>query len=225
MSQVGDMLAKTGISMPSMGGVFFWIIGFLLLVLIIIIMAGFAWWIFNKLTYNKKIKIFEKVGQRFQHTGSDVAREFAITETGEKVLFLKKRKVWKVGEAQASPKTFWFAILADGYWYNFTLGDFNEKLGTFEISGINPEMHKLMRYQNAGLRKNLAERHLKKKWWEHPLVGWIGAIIFVLIVGILFFLIGKQLLSDLPKTLELQNQILERIHNLIQMFEQTGCKP
>ena len=139
-------------------------------------------------------------------------------------MYLKKRKVWKVGEKQASRNTYWFAILDDGYWYNVTIGDLNKDLGTFDVTGINPAIHKLMRYQNAGLRKNLEERHKKNKWWEHPLVGWIGAIVFVLVTGVLLFLIGKEMLQELPKVLELQSQILERIYSLTEILNQR-CAP
>lgn len=223
MGVVDDFMAKAGASLPSAGTIFWSILGFLIFAVVMIIIAFVGWWIINYFTYNRKVIIFEKVGQIFEPTGRDRAKEFNIGIGGEKVLFLKKRKVWRVAEKQASRSTYWFAILDDGYWYNVTLGDLNKGLGEFETTGVDPKMHKLMRYQNAGLRKNLAERHLKKKWWEHPLVGWIGAVVFVLVTGIIFIMIGKYYFQALPQAQELQNQILERLYNLLQQLESMGC--
>lgn len=216
MAQITDLLGKAGISMPSMGGVMTGILGFILLLFICGAMVLVTWLILNSMTYNKRIIIFGKVGQHFEPTEKDKAKEMVIGDGGERVLFLKRRKLWKIAEVQASRNTYWFAILDDGYWYNVSLGDLNKDLGEFKVTGISPEMHKLMRYQNAGLRKNLKERHMKKKWYEHPLIGWIGAILFVLVVGIMFVLIGKQYYQQIPQTLSALNTLTERINNLLE---------
>ena len=222
MAGLGDALASTGMKMPvfSSGGIFQFILAAILFILIIGGLGGFAWWFILKKIYNRRIVIFEKVGQIFEPTGYDTAKEYIIGDGGEKVLYLRKRKFWKVAEKQSSRSTYWFAVLDDGYWYNITLGDLNSKLGTVEATGISPEIHKLMRYQNAGLRKNLQERHLKKNWYDHPLIGWIGAIVFVLIAGIMLYLIAKQMLQDLPQTLALQNSILERQFSLLEIMKE-----
>lgn len=218
-NQLTDLLGQAGISIPSISGnsVLLFVGGAFITILLATGIIAFGIWLMNRLNYKKKIIIFEKVGQNFEPTGKDKARENIIGIGGEKVLYLKNRKIWKVAEKQASRNTYWFAVLDDGYWYNITLGDLNKDLGEFDVTGISPEMHKLMRYQNAGLRKNLAERHLKKKWYEHPLIGWIGCIIFVLITGIMFIMIGKQYIGQLPQTLELLNTLTERVNNLIEI--------
>ena len=223
---VSDILAAGGIKMPALttSGAFQIIMSGVIFILIVVTLVVLFYIVIMKRIYNKKVIIFEKVGQVFEPTGYDTAKEYIIGDGGEKVLFLRKRKVWKVAEKQSSRKTYWFAVLDDGYWYNVTLGDLNADLGTIEVTGINPAIHKLMRYQNSGLRKNLSERHLKKHWYDHPLIGWIGAIVFVLVVGVMLFLIAKQMLQDLPQTLSLQNQILERQFNLMEILKEMGCK-
>lgn len=216
-NQITNLLAESGISLPNVSGssILKFIGGGLLTLVLSVGIVILGIWIMNKLTYKKEIIIFEKVGQKFEPTGKDKAREFVLGVGGERVLYLKKAKIWKVAEQQASRNTYWFAILDDGYWYNITLGDLNKDLGEFDVTGISPEIHKIMRYQNAGLRKNLADRHLKKKWYEHPLIGWIGAILFVIITGIMFVMIAKEYLVILPETMRLANQLIERINNLI----------
>ncbi len=216
MSQIGDLVASSGLSMPSMQGAMAGAGGIFVLILVGGILAFFTWWILDFLTYGKKIIIFGKVGQRYEPIGRDKAKEFTIGDGGEKVLFLKKGKIWKVGEKQASRNTYWFAILPDGYWYNITLGDLDKELGEFKVTGISPQMHKLMRFQNSGLRKNLKDRHIKKKWYEMPIVGWIGAIVFVLVTGIMFIMIGKQYFQLIPQTLGSLNTVLERTNNLLE---------
>lgn len=216
MGQIDDLMASAGWNAPNMGGITMGVLGVIIFILVLGAVIFLGWYLINAMTYKKKVIIFEKVGQGFEPTGRDKAKEFIIGAGGEKVLFLKKRKIWKVGEKQASPNNYWFAILDDGYWYNVTLGDLNKELGEFGTTGISPEMHKLMRFQNAGLRKNLQERHLKKKWWEHPMVGWIGAILFVLIAGIMYIMIGKYYFQEIPQTLHVLNTLTERITNLME---------
>ena len=157
-NQLTDLLGQAGISIPSIRGnsVLMFVGGAFITILLAGGIIAFGIWMMNRLNYKKKIVIFEKVGQNFEPTGQDRARECVIGIGGEKVLYLKSRKIWKVAEKQASRNTYWFAVLDDGYWYNITLGDLNKDLGEFNVTGISPEMHKLMRYQNAGLRKNLA---------------------------------------------------------------------
>jgi len=209
-NQIVEIVQSSGFQLPTLGGMFSGLIGFLLFIFIAAGLSITTWVIMNKMSYNKKIVIFELVGNKFEPTRKDTAKEITIGQGGERVLFLKKHKLWKVAEKQASRNTYWFAIGSDGYWYNFVMENLNLRIGTSEIGGINPEMHKIMRYQNAALRKNLQERHIKKKWFEHPIVGWIGAIIFVLVVGIMFMMIGKYYFAELPNTLQLLNQILEK---------------
>lgn len=223
MAGITDAMATAGVQMPSFsaGGVFQFIFAGLLFIVIAGGLAAICYFTIMKKIYNKRVIIMEKVGQRFEPTGYDTAKEYIIGDGGEKVLFLRKRKVWKVAESQSSRDTYWFAVLDDGYWYNVTLGDLNKELGEFETTGISPQIHKLMRYQNAGLRKNLQERHLKKHWYDHPLIGWIGAIIFVLIVGIMLYLIAKQMMQDLPAVMASEKEILTMQYNLNQQIKET----
>jgi membrane protein implicated in regulation of membrane protease activity len=216
MGQITDVISSSGLKMPNVSSMLIIVMGFAIMIIVVVTLGVLAWWIYNRLTYTKRIIIFEKVGDRFQNTGVDSAKEVTIGVGGERVLYLKKRKVWKVGEKQTNDKTYWFAILDDGYWYNFTLGDLNKKLGEFETTGISPEIHKLMRYQSAGLRKNLEERHIKKKWFEHPLVPWIAAMLFVIITGVFFIMIGNKYFEKLPTVLDQQNTLTERTNALIE---------
>lgn len=212
---LGDLIKQTGISLPSGSSIMTGLLGFFLFLIVLGILGFLAFWVVNKMTYNKKIIVFELVGNKYEPTRHDVAKEVVIGDGGERVLYLKKHKAWKMAERQASKGTFWFAICADGYWYNFILGDFNESLGTLETTGISPEMHKIMRYQNAALRKNLRERHIQMKWWQNPaIVGGLSWLLFIVVTGVMFIMIGKDYFGQLPKTLELLNQILERMETI-----------
>ncbi len=190
--------------------------GLLFLILIIGGLIGVAFWASNKLSYTRKVIIWTEVGDHYEPNGKDVAKEIRIGDGGEMCLFLKKRKVWRVANKQTGRNTYHFFIGRDGYWYNDTV-QFDD--GQLRTKGINPELHKVMRYQNSALRKNLHE-NLKNKitWWDKN-GGWLKGLIFVMVTGIFFMMIGKYFFAELPRTLDLLNQILERMNTIMTRLE------
>lgn len=180
-----------GFTMPTFGTdglmtILMWIA----IVFVFIIIGGIIIWsYFQRKMYNKKIVLFENIGNTgYQKTGEDVARLVKVGDGGEEILFLKNRKCYRTAYGKKMGKeTYWFAVGQDGYWYNIVLGDLDAKMGMLDIEPVDRDM----RYMHVAIRKNIQERYRKINFME-KYGQMIANFIFLIImlVGI-WFLINK----------------------------------
>lgn len=181
------------INMPDVSGVGNSITTIILVGLVVLLIVGIGafgiWAYFQRKMYNKKIIVFENIGNMgYQKTGEDTARLIKVGDGGEEILLLRDRKTYKTAYGKKMGKdTYWFAVGQDGYWYNIVLGDLDAKMGMLDIEPIDRDM----RYMSVAIRKNISERYKKIGFMEK--YGTIVAnsiFLIIMLVGV-WFLIDK----------------------------------
>lgn len=111
-----------------------------------------------RLKFNKKIIIFEKVNNKYEQTGMDLARDFKIGLAGDTIILLKKRKKYLPNpRIQTGRRTYWYGIRKDGEWINIGIEDLDEKTATLGIKFVSEEM----KHSRTALQRNLRERYDK----------------------------------------------------------------
>jgi hypothetical protein len=199
---------NVGFDTPTLGtGSLLTTITYLAIVIILFIVISIGVYLFymNRL-YNKKIIIWENVGEgHYQKTGQDKARLIKIGDGGEEVLYLRGRKVYRTAYGKKMSKnTYWFAVGQDGYWYNIVLGDLDAKMGMLDIEPIDRDM----RYMHVALRKNAQERYNKQKFMEKYgtlIINGVFLLIMVVAVWLLVDQVGN-LIVEATRTVEAGTQ-------------------
>lgn len=164
--------------------------------LLILIIAGLVFLIavgivvFSIVMFRKnkiRVIVFENLGGGgYRKAFEDRARVIKIGDSGEEVLFLRKKKVYRTAYGRKmSNNTYWFAIGQDGYWYNITLGDLDAKKGMLDIEPIDRDM----RYMHVAIRKNTEARYRKQKFMEkYGTIVINGIFLIIMVIGIIWAL-------------------------------------
>lgn len=195
------------------------VIGWIFFILIII---GGGFWVYthykNKKLFNKRITAFEIIGNYWQPALRDVAKVVKIGKGGFEILYLKNQKTWKIAYGgRVGKNDYYFFIMPDGYWYNSMLyADINamdDKKGLIPVVTTNP----LMRGQYTALEKQIDKLTGEKtKWWD-KYGSFILSIAFILIAGVLLWLMFREfskamgLLSDYNINM---NELLNKVNTL-----------
>jgi len=190
---IGDVNAKvtsmfTGVNIMNIIG---WAIAILLI-------GGFCIWYFgfflrDKKMFNKKITAFEIVGINFVPVIRDTAKSVKLGSGGFEVLYLRKLKTWKLAYGgRVGKNDYYFFIMPDGYWYNGMMSAnikaINKDGGLIPIVTTNPTM----RSQYTALEKQIDVLHGDKKSFMEKYGVWILGISFVLIAGVMMWLMFKE---------------------------------
>jgi len=204
-------------SLPQFGGENLWIIlTWIFVVFIILIGVGIGLWFYiNKKLFNKKIVLFEDVsGKGLEPTFKDKAKLVKIGNQGEEVLYLKKKKVYRVAYGKKISKdTYWFVAGPDGYWYDFVLGDLDRESHEAGIKFTATNM----RYAYTSIESKLKERYDDKTWWD-KYGNWILSISFIAVIGVFAFLIIREytsIMSASTKAMELSKEVTAEIRQLV----------
>lgn len=196
------------------------VIGWLIFAIVII---GGVWfylvWSRDKKLFNKRITIMDIVGGYYEPIARDTAKTVKIGKGGFEILYLKKAKTWKIGYGGRVGKTdYYFYIVPGGYWYNGMMSanvHFLDKSGGLvPIVTTNP----LMRGQYTALEKQIDSLFTDKKSFMDKYGVWIFAIAFILIVGVLTWLIWRELspaLGQLNTIMDKEAQILTKLDSLL----------
>jgi|GEM_PF-1466840 len=186
-----------------------WIVFFLLLIGGLI----FVYIIWkNKKVFNKKITVFEIVGNYWNPIRRDTAKVVKFGKGGFEILQLKKSKVYKIGYGgRVGKDTYYFFIGKDGYWYNGMLSAnlhaIDENGGLIPIVTTNPTM----RAQYTALEKQIDDLYKKNAGFLEKYGGWIMAIGFVLVIGVMAWLIFKEMNTYAGQ----MSSLLEKVGNLV----------
>ncbi len=158
---------------------------------------GGGWWIWNyyknKKIFNKRITAFEIVSGQWKPCIRDVAKIVKIGKGGFEILYLKKMKTWKIAYGgRIGMNDYYFFIMPDGYWYNGTMmaniNKIDENGGLIPVTTTNP----LMRGQYTALEKQIDNLHADKiSFWEKH-GSFVMSIAFILIAGVLLWLMFKE---------------------------------
>lgn len=211
------MGAVTGISVKG-------VLNFLGWAFAILLIGGFCFWYFgiyskNKKIFNKSITVNVNVGGYWKPIRNyDVAKSIKIGKGGFEILYLKKAKSWKIAYGgNFGDNNYEFYIMPDGYWYNGRqMADvkyMDEKGGLIQVVTTNP----LMRGQYTALEKQIDSLHAEKQSWWNKYGTFVLSIAFVLVAGVIMWLMLKEWRGAISELASYHNQmgvILDKLSNL-----------
>jgi hypothetical protein len=195
-------------------------LGWLLLGIIIIGICGYAYFVYlDKKNYRKKLTVFEIIGNNYSPAFRDSAKSVKLGKGGFEILFLKKLKTWKIAYGgRVGRDTYYFFIGKDGYWYNGMLSSdihsINKEGGLIPIVVTNPTM----RAQYTALEKQIDSLHGDKKSFWDKYGNWVLSIAFILIIGVLAWLIFKEIAPMMSQQAALTAEnvkLIDRVTELI----------
>jgi len=182
ISDITDKIPDLGIDAGQVFGALAWIA----IIVVLGIIAGITTWIvMTSRKFNKKIIVFEKVGGRYEQTGSYRAMITKLGDSGDTVLYIKKiKKFVPTPSIQTGRNVYYFFIRKDREWINAGIEDFDEKSREMKVYFLDKEM----RYARASLQKNLRERYVKLSFLEKygGLIVWTTLCVVIIIGFILF---------------------------------------
>jgi len=212
-------LKITGTFTGASGSTVLTILGWVVFIALVI---GGGWWISgyykNKKIFNKLITGFEIVAGEWQPCIRDVAKVVKIGKGGFEILYLKKLKTHKIAYGgRVGKNTYYFFIMPDGYWYNGSLmanmNIIDKNGGLIPITTTNP----LMRGQYTALEKQIDSLHGDKRTFWDKYGTFVMSIAFILISGVLLWLMFKeyhQALGQLSNYHIQMGEILDKLSNL-----------
>lgn len=171
----------------SVGTSIMWII-ILIILSAALTVAGYL--VYQWRTYNKTVWVFEDLaGKGYVLTGKDKARLVKFGKTGEEVLYLRKRKVYRTAYGRKmGNNAYWFAVGQDGYWYNFVLGDLDAKREMLDIEPVDRDV----RMMYVAMSKNVEDRFNKMSFMEKYGVFLAAGLIILMTIGSVWFMVNKQ---------------------------------
>lgn len=186
MAEIAGM--DLGVDLPSFS--FGGNLVYILLIILVFFLAGIGIWFYlNNKMFNRKVVVFENIaGKGWEVTHKDRARLIKVGDGGEEILYLRRAKVYRTAYGRKQGKNeYWFVIGQDGYWYNFTLGDFDAKMNMLDIEPVDRDM----RYMHVAIRKNIKDRYNKPNFMEkYGTLVMNGVFLLLIMIG-LYFLIDK----------------------------------
>lgn len=221
------MVLGTDVSMPSMDITGFlsstWIYVFFVAIIGFIIIAGIALLLFF-LTYNRKIILFENVsGQGYQPVMRTRARIIKVGQSGVEVLkTLKGAEIISAYGRRMGKNSYWFGKGQDGYWYNITLGDLDEKLANMGVEPVNPNV----RMFHAARNKLTDSQYGEQKNWVEKYAPSIILLFTVIVLMVGLYIVSGQINEGLQasnnpevaetnkETAELLNQMASRLDRI-----------
>lgn len=225
---VSDTNAKIAGFFTGMSGISFLnVIGWIIFILLII---GGGWWVYkyykNKKEYYIRITAFKSSGGKWIPSIRDTAKVVKLGKGGFEILYLKKAKSWRISYGESvGINDYYFFIMPDGYWYNSVLlsglSYMDKAGGLIPVATTNP----LMRGQYTSLEKQIDAIHgQKEKWWD-KYGNYVLSIAFVLIAGVLLWMMFKEFhsaLGELSTYHTKLGEILTKLSNLATNIQGTG---
>jgi len=187
------------------------------------VIYGYYRWSLNK-NYNKKIKVFTKVGNEivpimdlkgaFTRVGN--AGDFWLTvKGGIKKTLPRPRK-------QMANNEYWYLIREDGEWVNFSLRDFDDDMKKTGAYFVDEDM----RLQRLGIQKNLDNRFNKVSFWE-KYGGMLMNLMYMVVTVVLLVVLFKEMKDNWSAGHEMAVAVKEMAEQVSNMRKQTlgGMQP
>lgn len=212
----------SGITLSSVAS----IVGWLVFAILVLASIGFGiWWWWNRKIYFNKITDFEVIGNNYEPTRRDNARIVKIGSGGFTLLHLQKTKVYRIAfGGRVGRNNYYFFIGKDGYPYNgllsadvFTKGP----AGIVPVITTNPSM----RSQYTALEKMIEQLHGEQKTFWDKYGMWIMNIAYVLIIGVIAWLIYKEIATITNQVASLISEVsklIDKIQPLVQNNQPSG---
>jgi hypothetical protein len=191
------------------------IVAWAVIAAVILIVVGLATYFFMRnMKYNKKIVIWEKIGNQFQPTRKDRAMEVKLSTAGDTVIFLRRHKKYLPNpKFQTGTRVYYYFIREDDEWINFRPDDLDEvskKMGAVFLD-------KEMRFARTQIQKGLKERYDKPGFWkQYGLL--VFSITFIVIIGIFTWLLFDKWLDLAGATVNAVNvgkEVLVETRNVL----------
>jgi len=196
------------------------VVGWIFFVIILIGLGfwGFLWYK-DKRMFNKKATVLEIVGINYVPTAKDVMKVVKLGTGGFEILFFKKLKIYRIGYGGRVGKSdYYFFIGKDGYWYNGMLSAdihaIDKNKGLIPIVTTNPAM----RSQYTSLEKQIDILHSEKKGFMDKYGMWVLGAGFILVIGVFFWLIAKELapaLNSVASISDKQGILIDHLDTLL----------
>jgi hypothetical protein len=168
--------------------------------------------------YKYKIVIWGNVNGRMTIIGKDRGMKEKLNETGDVIMTtLKNKKKLPFPEIQMGKNTYWMAIRSDQEWINIGIEGIDEKSKEMKLDFTDHDM----RYNRAGLQKNLKERFIVKDFWD-KYGTMIMNISYVAIIGIMAWLMMDKwvdVMSSINSIIAQLPELLDRMEDLVVAME------
>lgn len=191
---------------------------FIVAVLIMILIGIAVYFLIQQFRFNKKIIIFERVGNNWEQTGKDKAIELRTSIIGDTVFYLRKRKKYLPRpELQSGRRTYWYAIREDGEWINISIEDIDLKMKNLGAKFLHPEI----RHARTALYRNLKERYDKPKFLEKYGVLIVNTVVIILMMLIFLWVINVSI-SFSDKAMAMQDvatQAVDRVDTVLRSLD------
>ncbi len=209
-----------GVSVGSVVNVLGWLIG--AVIVICLAVGGYYLYYLNTKIYKKKITVFERIGNYFDPIFRDSAKQVKLGKGGFEVLYLRKSKTYRLAYGgRVGRDTYYFFIGPDGYWYNGMLGGEITSDGKVPIVTTNPSM----RAQYTALEKTIDSLYSEKAGFWDKYGNWILSIAFVLIIGVLAWLIYKEISTIMGSVSGLIDKVGALTDKVTQLLANTETNP
>lgn len=192
MDDVGN--AVSGINFSGIGS------GILQLIILLIVSAvagAIIWYILLQQKYNKKIRVYKKVGGITTLVMEDVAVELKIGKAGDTVFHLKNSKKYlprgkRLAGIVKGKEEYWYFIGHDGTWRNVGIEDIDEKLRELGVEYEDDNE----KYGRASMQKLLKDNYDKVTFFQ-KYAGIIAYSGLIFITAIAVWLIADKMLDIL----------------------------
>ena len=196
-------------------------------ILFILVICGGGIWAYiyqkNKKVFNKGIVAFDSVGEYFEPSIRDRAKVVKLGKGGFEILYLQKQKTWKIAYGGKTGKSdYYFFILPDGYWHNGKLSAkvsyLDKEGGLVSVVTTNP----LMRSQYTSLEKQIDSLTGQKAGFWDKYGGWVMSIAFVLIAGVLMWLIFREFSTAMGSLTSMNDKMAQLLDKVITISDNMG---
>lgn len=180
-----------GVSIPDINITGFlgstWIYVVIVAVIGVILITGVALLLYFR-TFNRKVIFFENIsGLGYQPTLRKRARRLKVGTGGEEVLALMGGDTISAYGRKMGKNTYWFAKGQDGYWYNFLLGDLDDKMAMLDIEIVDKDVRMFHVAKDRMNRDNYLRKSFLEKYGSILLMF---LFLIVLIIG-MWLIVGK----------------------------------
>lgn len=177
-----------------------------------------AYLVILHLRYNKKIKVFKKVGLQIIPVAEDKGWEERLEMAGDTWLRVRKsKKILPTPSIQMGKNEYWYYVREDGEWINFRLGNFDEQMR--ELGAYFVDMD--MRLQRLGIRKNIQDRFNKVTFWQ-KYGGMIMSVVYILVVTICLVILFRQMSGAWGGATQMAEAVKEMAQEVANMRLQFG---
>jgi hypothetical protein len=190
MSFLNDLGVETAVPTIDITGIASntWVYVLVIAIVGVILITGVAFLLFFK-TYNKKIVLFENIsGQGYQPIRKARARTIKLGVGGGELLkTFSGGMFFPTSGRKMGKNTYWYAKGIDGYYYNFLMGDLDDKRLMLDIEPVDTDVRMFHIALDRLSHQTYGKNSFIEKYGVHMI---LFAFLIVMIMG-MWFIVGK----------------------------------